>query len=82
MSYLFMTPTIVLMAIFMWYPLANVIYASLFQWDGYRPLAESTFVGLQNYLGLIEDQNFLNAVRNTVFWMVMYVFNSTLFGWG
>ena len=79
-AYLFLLPTLVLMAVFMWYPLFNTFYASLFQWDGYAPLTLHNFVGLKNYLGLIQDVNFLNAARNTLVWMFMYVFNSTLFG--
>ncbi len=79
-SYLFLLPTLVLMALFMWYPLLKTFYASLFKWDGYGPLDLSNFVGLKNYLGLIQDVNFLNAGRNTLVWMLMYVVNSTLFG--
>jgi multiple sugar transport system permease protein len=79
-TYLFILPTLILMFLFMWYPLFKTFYASLFKWDGYAPLNLSNFVGLKNYLGLFQDVNFLNAVRNTVIWMGMYVINSTLFG--
>jgi ABC-type sugar transport system permease subunit len=37
-SYLFLMPTLILMAMFMWYPLLRTFYASLFAWDGYAPL--------------------------------------------
>jgi len=79
-AYLFILPTVTLMAIFMWYPLVNAMYASLFQWDGIHPLSQSAFVGLRNYVHLIEDLVFLNAAKNTVLWMVMYVINPTLLG--
>jgi ABC-type sugar transport system permease subunit len=79
-AYLFLLPTLILMTLFMWYPLFNTFYASLFKWDGYAPLNLSNFAGLKNYLGLIQDVNFLNAGRNTLIWMLMYVVNSTLFG--
>lgn len=80
MAYLFLLPSVLLLAIFMWYPLINAAYASLFQWDGIRSLSESTFVGLQNYATLTSDPFFLNAAKNTLYWMVMYVVNPTLLG--
>jgi multiple sugar transport system permease protein/raffinose/stachyose/melibiose transport system permease protein len=79
-AYLFLMPTLVLMAVFMWYPLFNTFYASLYQWDGFAALSQSNFIGFKNYLDLLQDVNFLNAARNTILWMLMYVFNSTLFG--
>jgi ABC-type sugar transport system permease subunit len=64
----------------MWYPLINTVYASLFNWDGYAPLNAENFVGLKNYIWLIHDENFLNAARNTLLWMAMYVTGSTFLG--
>lgn len=79
-AYLFLLPTVILMAIFTWYPLAQAVYASLFRWDGIRPLSESTFVGLGNYLDLTVDPFFLNAAKNTLLWMAMYIINPTVLG--
>lgn len=71
-AYLLILPTLVLVALFWWYPLLNVLYASLFQWDGLGPL--NHFVGLANYRVLIlEDRYFWNAVKNTLVWTGMYV---------
>jgi ABC-type sugar transport system permease subunit len=71
-AYLLVLPTLVLVALFWWYPLLNVLYASLFKWDGLAPLTH--FVGLANYRALIlEDRYFLNAVKNTLLWTAMYV---------
>jgi ABC-type sugar transport system permease subunit len=79
-AYLFLLPSLILIATFMWYPLLKAFYASLFNWDGFQPLTAQNFAGLRNYLGLVQDENFLNAARNTAFWMIMYVINSTLLG--
>jgi len=70
-AYLLMLPTVVLVALFWWYPLLNVVYASLYQWDGIGPLQH--FVGLANYRALLfEDAYFWNAVKNTLAWTAMY----------
>jgi ABC-type sugar transport system permease subunit len=71
-AYLLILPTLALVAVFWWYPLFNVLYASLFKWDGIGPLDH--FVGLANYRELfLEDPYFWNAVKNTLAWMAMYV---------
>lgn len=71
-GYLLMLPSVVLVALFWWYPLLEVLYASLFDWDGLSPLEH--FVGLTNYRVLLfEDPYFWNAVKNTVIWSAMYV---------
>jgi ABC-type sugar transport system permease subunit len=67
-----MLPSVALVAIFWWYPLVEVLYASLFDWDGLAPMER--FVGLANYHSLLlEDPYFWNAVKNTVVWSAMYV---------
>ncbi len=71
-GYLSMLPSVALVAVFWWYPLFDVLYASLFKWDGLSPLEH--FVGLANYRALLlEDPYFWNAVKNTLLWSVMYV---------
>jgi raffinose/stachyose/melibiose transport system permease protein len=72
LGYLLLLPSVVLVALFWWYPLLEVLYASFFDWDGLSPLEH--FVGLANYRVLLfEDPYFWNAVKNTMIWSAMYV---------
>jgi raffinose/stachyose/melibiose transport system permease protein len=78
-AYLFVLPSVVLIALFVWYPLASAAEASLFDWDGIGPLAH--FVGLGNYQHLFgDDEIFQSALRNTLVWTAMYTVIPTIIG--
>ena len=47
MAYMLVLPSVLLIALLLWYPLLRVIQASFFQWDGISPLTR--YVGLANY---------------------------------
>jgi raffinose/stachyose/melibiose transport system permease protein len=57
-------PAVVIMLVFVAYPLANAVYLSFFNWNGYSQTKE--FVGITNYISMFDDKNFLVAVRNTL----------------
>lgn len=59
--YLFLLPTLVLVALFNYKPAFTALYYSFFAWDGYNP---GTFVGLQNFRRMIEDPLVLASVKN------------------
>ena len=48
LGYLFLVPSILAFAIFMFYPMAQTIYLSFFDWNLVSPTKE--FVGLDNYI--------------------------------
>lgn len=60
----FYIPAVILMILFVAYPLANAIYLSFFNWNGYSQTKE--FFGLKNYITMFKDKNFLVALRNTL----------------
>ena len=60
--YLLLIPTFILLVLFSYYPMANAIYHSFFEWDGY---STSTFVGLKNFAELFGDTAFKLGIRNT-----------------
>ncbi|MCR5272361.1 MAG: sugar ABC transporter permease [Lachnospiraceae bacterium] len=66
-------PAVIIMLLFVAYPLANAIYLSFFNWNGYSQSKE--FFGINNYISLVTDKNFLIALRNTL----LYGFGSTFF---
>ncbi len=49
------------------YPFAYSIYASLTQWNG---ISEMRFIGLDNYVRMIQDPYFHKAMFNTVYLMI------------
>ena len=57
-------PAVVIMLAFVAYPLANAVYLSFFNWNGYSQTKE--FVGITNYISMLKYKNFLVAVRNTL----------------
>jgi ABC-type sugar transport system permease subunit len=81
MAYLLVLPSVLLIALFLWYPLLRVIQASFFQWDGISPLTK--YVGFANYQHLFfGDEIFHSALRNTLIWALMYTAIPTLIGLG
>lgn len=66
----FVLPATLLVAIFLIYPIAFVIYVSFHKWG---ILGTPQFVGLDNYLTIFKDKNFWQAVLNTVYYGVLAV---------
>lgn len=68
--YLFISPFFILFAIFGAYPLLFSLYLSVVRWDG---LTEPTFIGLENFRTLFQDQQFWDSIWNTVLIGVYHV---------
>lgn len=66
MPYLMVAPFFVVFAVFGAFPIAYTLYVSLTGWNTRRVGSENTFVGLDNYRTLIADENFWNALVNTI----------------
>ncbi|MCI8613605.1 MAG: sugar ABC transporter permease [Lachnospiraceae bacterium] len=65
-DYLYIAPAVLFVTIFF---ISSIIYAlrlSFFEWDGF---SEMTFVGVDNYLKLFRDKNFLTSLTNTIIWV-------------
>jgi raffinose/stachyose/melibiose transport system permease protein len=61
---LFLAPAILLLAVFLLYPLAETFRLSLLDWNGLG--ANRRFVGLDNWVALAQDARFWLAVRNNL----------------
>ncbi len=59
----FLLPSLILLGIFIFYPLVYVVYLSLLKWDLITP---ATAIGLKNYAALLHDPYFLQALQVTV----------------
>ena len=65
--YLFLAPALILLAVFVAYPILSVVYYSFTDYDIVRP---PTFVGLANFERLVSDPVFWKALRNSVIYLV------------
>jgi alpha-glucoside transport system permease protein len=63
--YVFIGPAIVLLLVFLVYPVFNTIFISL------RSANSQEFVGLDNYKFVFTDPGMLRSIRNTAGWLVL-----------
>ena len=64
--YLFLAPAALVMAVALLYPIGYMIYASFLDWNPSQRIGEAEFVGLRNYIGLLNDAAFLES-----FWVTL-----------
>ena len=62
--YLFILPTLLLIGLFQYYPAASGIFHSFFRWNG---ADISEYVGLENYVDLVQSSEFWNSFRVAFF---------------
>lgn len=60
---LFIPPALVLFTLFVFLPITEAGYYSVFKWNGFG--APENFVGLRNFERLLGDRHFMTALRNT-----------------
>jgi putative chitobiose transport system permease protein len=65
--YLFLGPALILIGIFVLYPILSVVYYSFTDYDIVRP---PVWVGLDNYERLLGDPTFWKALTNSVIYLV------------
>jgi alpha-glucoside transport system permease protein len=63
--YVFVGPALVLLAVFLVYPIFNTILNS------FKDSASREFVGLENYEFVFTDGEMVTAIRNTAGWMIL-----------
>lgn len=67
---LFILPYTVIWIVFLLAPVIYGFYISLFNW---QPLTGSTFIGLKNYVNLLHDSRFWNALENTLWFAALTI---------
>jgi putative chitobiose transport system permease protein len=65
--YLFLAPALILVAIFVFYPIASVIYYSFTDYDIITP---AEWTGLDNYARLLGDPTFWKALTNSIIYLI------------
>jgi len=71
MPYLLVAPLIILMLVFVYWPLVYSFYLSFFDWNFVRPTKD--WVGLENYTRLFDTPGFINALNGTWFYKVTLI---------
>ncbi|UZN02762.1 carbohydrate ABC transporter permease [Cellulomonas sp. S1-8] len=62
-------PAIVVFVAFVIFPVVMAAYYGFFRWKGYGPATD--FIGLQNYVAILQDPTFQDALRHNGFIVVM-----------
>jgi ABC-type sugar transport system permease subunit len=67
----FLVPTLVIYVMFVWIPVGQTFYFSLFKWRGYS--IQKTFVGLRNFIELVRDPLFGTALVNNLLALALVI---------
>lgn len=67
-AYIFILPQVIFFIIFTIYPIVMSYVYSVYSWAGLGPLED--FVGLENYVKILQDDLFWNAFKNTFIYMI------------
>ncbi|GAA2580171.1 sugar ABC transporter permease [Winogradskya consettensis] len=73
-AYIYLAPTLIMLAVGLVYPGVRTIYQSFFNAAG------DAFIGLGNYETIFTDSEQLTVLRNTVIWVVLTPFVATAIG--
>lgn len=68
--WVFLAPAILFFVIYVIAPIFQSIWISFFEWDGLGP---KEWVGLGNYVELMDDDRFFTSLKNNVIWLVLYM---------
>ncbi len=68
--WLFLAPGIAMFVVYVVWPIFQSINISFYAWDG---LGEKTWVGVENYIELLDDEAFYTSLWNNVLWLVLYM---------
>lgn len=76
--YFYLVPSLLIFAVFLFYPFFKTVYLSLFMTN--RMGQAKLFVGLQNYQDLLSSASFLNSLKVTLIFVLIVVFGSMVLG--
>jgi len=68
--WIFLFPGLLLFLVYVIWPIFNSLYISLLQWDGLSP---AIFVGISNYVELLDDEYFYISLMNNLKWLILFM---------
>lgn len=75
--YFYVGPTLLVVLIFLIFPLASVVWYSLVKWSGLGPMV---FVGTGNFVDLFKDQKFWESFSTNVVYVIFFSLIPTTLG--
>ncbi len=75
--WLFVLPGLLVYLMFVLYPISNTVFYSFTEWTGF---STPTFIGLDNYIEMLNDNDFIRAVTNNAFFVIFYTIIPILLG--
>lgn len=70
-AFIFLLPVAVLMAIYVFYPIADTFLTSFYKWNGIS--ADKLFIGLGNWKKLLTDGSFWASFKNNIVVMILSI---------
>ncbi|TBL68488.1 carbohydrate ABC transporter permease [Paenibacillus thalictri] len=70
-GYIYLSPVLLWVLIFMLFPMFYMVYLSFFEWNFISPVKK--YIGLGNYIQLFQDDEFLESVLHTIHFTVASV---------
>lgn len=77
MGIVFVLPAVILLVVFLGYPLVRSLYLSLFNWNG---IGEPAYIGIQNFQRMLSGTEFLVAIWNTLLYTFISAFGTVVLG--
>jgi raffinose/stachyose/melibiose transport system permease protein len=77
-GWLYLLPGFLIYLIFIFYPILETIRTSFYQWDGFSK--NRIFIGFENYINLIGDSQFLQALFNNIKFIIFYTIIPIIIG--
>lgn len=68
--WLFLAPGLIMFVVYVLIPIFQSIWISFHEWDG---LGEKAWIGLGNYVELLDDDTFYISLKNNVLWLALYL---------
>lgn len=68
--WLFLAPGVLIFLLYVIFPIFQSIWISFYNWDGLGP---KTWVGVQNYVDLLDDKSFYTSLKNNIIWLFLYL---------
>lgn len=79
-GYIFASPSLIITILLILYPLLFGIYVSFHEWDWSKGQSNMVFIGLQNYIRMVGDPYFWNALKNTLYFTLLALVAELLLG--
>ncbi len=68
--WVFLLPGLIFFSVYVIIPIFQSIWISFFAWDG---LGTKEWVGMANYVELLDDDRFYTSLKNNLWWLILYM---------